>query len=109
MIPIQHQDDGFTLPVRATPRAGRTGVDPFQSGDEAVRIKITEAPEDGKANQAIIVLLSKALSVRKKQIILLQGTTNRNKLFKIVTDTPEPILEKLAQALGNVPTLRHIY
>jgi uncharacterized protein (TIGR00251 family) len=109
MIPIQHQDDGFTLPVRATPRASRTGIDPFQPGDEMVRVRIAEAPEDGKANQAIIALLGKALSVRKKQVVLLHGASGRNKRLKIVTDTPGPILEKLAQALGNPSALRHIH
>lgn len=100
MIPIQRQNDGFSIPVRATPRAGQTGMGRFQTGDEVIRIKITEAPEDGKANQAIIALLGKTLSIPKKQIILMQGTAHRNKIFKIITDAPEPILEKLAQALG---------
>ena len=101
MIPAQFQADGVTIPLWVSPRAGRNSIDVFQADDTAVKIKVTEAPEDGKANKAIIALLSKTLRVRKSSIILIQGATTRNKLFKILSETPLEILDRLVQHWGR--------
>jgi uncharacterized protein len=99
MIPVQRHPDGFTLPVRVTPRAGRNGLESFQTGDTVVRIKVTDAPEDGKANKQVVDVLSQVLKIRKTAIVLMQGATARHKVFKITSETPAALLELLAQAL----------
>jgi len=44
---------------------------------------VTVVPEGGKANSAVVKLLSKALGVPKTRIILLRGGTGRNKQFQV--------------------------
>jgi uncharacterized protein len=69
--------DGVRLELRVTPRAGRNELGPVRDG--RLQAKVTVAPEDGKANVAVIKLLSKALRVPASQIEILRGETSRDK------------------------------
>lgn len=71
---------GATLAVRVTPRARRNTIS--RDGD-AIRIHTTAVPEDGKANDVVIRLLSKALGVPRSHLTLLRGATSRDKVFRI--------------------------
>ncbi len=71
---------GATLAVRVTPRARRNAV---TLGDDGLRVHTTTVPEDGKANDAVIRLLSDALGVPRSQLTLLRGATSRDKLFRV--------------------------
>ena len=71
---------GAVIAVRVTPRASRNAV--VLDGD-TIRVMVTTVPEDGKANAAVIKLLSKALGVAKSRLVLLRGAGARDKLFRI--------------------------
>lgn len=71
---------GAVIAVRVTPRASRNAV--VLDGD-TIRVMVTTVPEDGKANAAVIKLLSKALGVAKSRLVLLRGASARDKLFRI--------------------------
>lgn len=47
------------------------------------RVKITNAPEKGKANNKVIELLSKHFKVSKLNIEIVKGLTKPNKIVKI--------------------------
>ena len=51
--------------------------------EDTVKISVTSPPEKGKANQAVIKLLSKELGVSKSSITLKRGSTARIKQFQI--------------------------
>lgn len=53
-----------------------------QVGD-ALKIKITAAPEKGKANQRVIKLIAEHFGVAKSQIEIISGLTSHQKLVKI--------------------------
>lgn len=72
---------GATLDVRVTTNAGRNAV---QQEDGRLRVMVTTVPEDGKANAAVIKLLSKALGVPKSRIELMRGAKSRDKTFRIL-------------------------
>ncbi len=72
---------GTTLACRITPRARR---DAIERGPDALRIRVTAVPENGKANAAVIRLLSRALGVPKSRLELVRGETARDKLFRIL-------------------------
>jgi uncharacterized protein YggU (UPF0235/DUF167 family) len=65
--------------VRA--RASRNKVDVSPEGE--VRIYVTAAPEAGKANDAIMAMLAKALGVGRRSITLIKGHIVRDKVFHI--------------------------
>lgn len=71
---------GATLAVRVTPKAARNQV---ELRDDQLRVSVTTAPEDGKATKAVIKLLSHALGIAKSRLVLTQGASSRNKVFRI--------------------------
>lgn len=73
--------EGAEIAVRVTPKASR---DRILVEDDAIRVYVTTVPEDGKANKAVVKLLSKALGVPKTRLDLIRGATSRDKVFRIV-------------------------
>ena len=65
-----------------------------------LRVAVTAAPEKGKANRAIIELLSRSLGVAKSSIELVSGETSPEKRLLIV-DAHE---EEVRQALDSIKT-----
>ncbi len=71
---------GAEIVVRVTPKAARERL---VVEDGAIRAYVTVVPEDGKANQAVVKLLAKALGVAKTRLVLVRGATSRDKVFRI--------------------------
>ncbi len=71
---------GAEFHVRVTPRARQPGV---ALVDGQWRISVTAAPEDGKANAAVIEVLAHALGVAKTRLTLLRGAAARDKVFRL--------------------------
>lgn len=71
---------GADIAVRATPKAARDRI--LVEGG-AIRVYVTAAPEDGKANEAVRVLLARALGLAKSRLTLVRGQTARDKVFRI--------------------------
>ena len=67
--------------VRIIPRSSRNEI----AGREGsvYRIKVTSPPVDGKANKALITLLSKILKTPKKNIEIVSGEKSRNKRIRV--------------------------
>lgn len=80
-ITITPHPEGASLVVRAQPGAKRTGVLGEQSS--ALKVAVTAPPEDGRANAALVEVLREWLGVKRSQVELLSGKTNRNKTFLI--------------------------
>jgi uncharacterized protein YggU (UPF0235/DUF167 family) len=75
--------------VRLTPKGGRDAVEGWVEGaDGAVHLKarVRAAPEDGKANAALIALLAESLDVPKSAVRIASGTTARLKRVEIAGD-----------------------
>ena len=81
MLVLDQHSDGVILPVSVHPGARRNEIRGEQNGQ--LKIGVTQAPEKGKANKAVIELLAKSLGLRKSQITLLSGETSRQKRFLI--------------------------
>lgn len=83
------------IEVRVQPKAKRNHVDVVEGG--SLKVYVTAAPESGKANDAVIALLSKALKVPKSRMSIVRGQKSRDKLIRIegIDDTGQ-IIERLA-------------
>ena len=81
MIALDTHAEGTILPVRAQAGARRSGVKGIHGG--ALQVMVTQAPEKGKANKAIIAVLAESLGLRKSQIELLTGETSSQKRFLV--------------------------
>jgi uncharacterized protein (TIGR00251 family) len=86
--PFAARADGVRVRLKVTPRARRDAVDGIIEGPDgaALRVSVTAAPDDGKANAAVIALLARAWRVPKRDIALVQGATSRRKLIHVTAD-----------------------
>jgi uncharacterized protein (TIGR00251 family) len=66
--------------IRVTPRASREEVIE-QDGCYAVRV--TAAPHDGEANEAVIRLLARHFKVGKSRVRIIGGLASRDKVVEI--------------------------
>jgi uncharacterized protein (TIGR00251 family) len=69
------------LDIRVIPRAGRSGVAGLRDG--AVLMRLAAAPVDGAANDELIAVLSKALDVPRRDIVIVSGERSRLKRVRV--------------------------
>ncbi|WP_286829082.1 MULTISPECIES: DUF167 family protein [Kordiimonas] len=97
--------EGVRLHIRLTPKAAADKLDRIDrdaEGQPRLRATVTAIPENGKANAALIKLLSKKLRLPKSAIRLIAGDQNRNKtiLFEGVPDELFDALDAKLRELG---------
>lgn len=82
---FDYQNPPDTLRIKVTPKAKSERIKKETCSDGSVTYKcyVTAAPEDGKANEAVIKLLAKNLGLAKSQISITHGHTSREKTIKI--------------------------
>ena len=93
MIDLQPHAEGTVLPVRAQPGARRNEISGQHRG--MLKVCVTQSPEKGKANKALIALLSKSFSLRKSQLELIAGETSQQKRFLVRGVTPEELSKRI--------------
>ena len=99
MIDLQPHPDGTLLPVRTRAGARRNEICGEQDGH--LKVCVTQSPEKGKANKALIALLSKSLSLRKSQLELIAGHTSPTKRFLVYDVTTDELAARIADAPGG--------
>ena len=80
------------LAIRVTPRSAKPGIGGWRtdsSGREELEVRVSEAPTDGAANEAVIRLLAKALGVSRSELSIIAGATSRNKRIAVPFDVAE--------------------
>lgn len=88
---------GWLLRVRVKPSASRGRI--VSVDEQEVRVAVSAAPVDGKANEAMIRLLAEKLNVAKSSVVLCKGAASRHKRVEILGLTKEFILKKLQDAI----------
>jgi uncharacterized protein (TIGR00251 family) len=94
-VKLESNARGVILPVRANAGARRNGIVGVRNG--ALRVAVTAAPEKGKANRAIVEVLSKSLQMSKSSIELLSGETSTQKRFLLVGADATAVRAALAE------------
>ncbi|MBY0500470.1 MAG: DUF167 family protein [Alphaproteobacteria bacterium] len=87
------------LIVHLTPKASANKIDGWAvdvDGKKVLRVRVTAVPENGKANEGLIKLLSKTFHLSKSKIVLIRGEASRIKHFKIEEDPS--IVEKIIES-----------
>ena len=80
MIEFKSHPDGVIIPIRANAGSRRNEIGGEHDG--MLKVSVTEAPENGKANKAIVALISKQLKVAKSACEIIAGhTSSRKKLL----------------------------
>ena len=98
MLALASHPDGTILQVRAQPGARHSEIRGIQDG--MLKVCVTQSPEKGKANKAIVELLSKTLGLKKSRIELLSGETSRQKRFLVRGITIDELAQQAKIAGG---------
>jgi uncharacterized protein (TIGR00251 family) len=98
-IALEPCEGAVVLPVKAQPGAKRNAIVGVHAG--ALKVAVTVAPEQGKANQAIAALLAETLRLKKSDVKLLAGQTSRAKKFAIRGATAEELRTRLTNVLAG--------
>ncbi len=75
--------------VRVTPKASRIEVSGTELGADGrtyLKVRVTTASENGKANRAVIKLLAKLWGAAPREVTLISGATARLKALVISGD-----------------------
>jgi len=82
------------ITVHVTPRSGRDSIEAGAGG--VLRLRVTAAPDDGKANAAVCRLVADALGVPKTSVTVVRGHTARTKQLEVATLSDEQVAQRLA-------------
>ena len=94
MIPIRETETGVVFRIRVVPRASRCEPAGFQG--DALKLRITAPPVEGKANEACIALLAELLGVKKAQVTIISGHASRTKTVAVEGLKADRVISLLA-------------
>lgn len=93
---IQSDPAGVALECHIQPGATRGRI--LGDYDGKLKIAVAAPPVDGKANQALIVFLSKSLDVAKSRIKLVRGESSRSKRL-VISGLSQDALRQMLEVL----------
>lgn len=97
-------DEGAVLYLRVTPGAKKDDISGFfddPNGQRRLCVKVAAPPDKGKANAAVIKLLSARLALPKSALSIKAGETSRVKTVAIGGD-PEEAAKALKTLMGEI-------
>ena len=70
--------------VHVAPKSRVNSVEASRAGGQSrIRVRVTAAPEDGKANDAVVELLAERLGVPRRNVRVAGGATSRVKWIEV--------------------------
>jgi uncharacterized protein len=88
--PWRATPDGVVVACRLTPKGGRDAIDGvarLSDGVSVLAARVREAPEDGRANDALCALLAKTLKTPASRVRLTAGAKSRLKQVTVTGDS----------------------
>jgi len=82
--------------LRVSPGAGRAGI-VGRHGD-AWKVRVTVAPERGRANEAVLRLVAEALALPRDALTLVAGHGGRDKIVELTGLGPALVERRLSSA-----------
>lgn len=90
---LQADGDGTRIRVRLVPRAARTGL--AGAHGDAVKLRVTAPPLDGRANAEALAFLARRLGVAKQAVELVSGHRSRDKVVRVAGLDPAAVAARL--------------
>jgi uncharacterized protein (TIGR00251 family) len=72
------------IKVRLQPWSSKPGVLGWEAG--ALKVRVSEAPVDGQANEGLIRILSRTFEIPRSSVSVSSGLASRNKVVDIRSD-----------------------
>jgi hypothetical protein len=92
---VSKHPQGVTLSVKAFPKAPKNQILPPRNN--ALIVKLTSPPVEGKANKDLIKTIAKALAIAPSSIEIIKGETSREKTLLILDVTEDQAREALVK------------
>ena len=93
-LTIQDNDGGVVFVAKVMPgSSGPTRISGLLDG--MLKVKVSAAPEKGKANQCLLKFLAKQLGVKKNAVSIISGQTSPIKHIRISEVSADTLLKKL--------------
>ena len=92
-LKIQQSANAVIFSVKVVPRSSRTAIAGILNG--MLKVKLSAAPEKGKANESLVEFLADTLGVKKNTITITSGHTSPVKTIQIAGVSTEYLLDKL--------------
>ncbi len=93
-VSVRETGAGAVFHVRVVPRASRSGIAGVQN--DALKLRITAPPVEGKANDECIRLLAEVLGVKKGQVTIIAGHASRTKTVAVEGLNAEQVASRIA-------------
>ena len=81
MLALRHEGERIIFTIRVTPRASANAVGGERDG--ALLVRVSAPPVEGKANDAVVTVLAKALGLPKSSVRVERGGATRTKLISV--------------------------
>ena len=94
---VEGDGDGAIVHVHVQPRAGRSEL--VGRHADALKIRVTAPPVDGRANIATAAVLAAALRVAPSRVVLASGAQSRIKRFRVTGLSSAEVARRLAAAI----------
>lgn len=86
--------DGVLLSVHVQPGAKRPGLAGWHG--DAVKVRVSAPPVDGRANDAVVALVAEVLGVPAGAVTVVAGHTSRRKRLRISGRDAADVRDRLA-------------
>ncbi len=91
---IQEVDEGIVFTAKIVPgSSGQTRICGLLDG--MLKVKVSAAPERGKANQCLLKFLAKQLGVKKNAVSIITGKTSPVKHVQVLGISSDTLVKKL--------------
>ncbi len=100
-LPATRTAEGIALQVWLTPKSSSARVEGAadRGGRTVLKVLVTAAPEDGKANAALLAVLAEWLGLPKSSLSIQAGHKSRLKAV-LVAGRPDELLKEVTLLLG---------
>lgn len=71
----------MTIEVKVLPKSGRDEIRGFENG--ILKVRVSAPPIQGKANERLIELISRAMEVPRSHVTIMKGRTSRIKTISV--------------------------
>ncbi len=85
---------GSAITVKVTPRSGKNEITGIMD-DGTIKIRLTAAPVEGKANEMLVKFLAEILDTTPSKLEIIAGHSSRNKLISILDINSDQVQKKI--------------
>ena len=98
MLKIMKTATGPVFRVRVQPGASKNEIVGVQQ--DALKIRISAPPVEGRANRALVQFLAEQLAVKRSQVEILNGHATRRKTIHIIGKGTQNKLQRLIDSIS---------